>query len=59
MNHPQHTLSLNDWRNVSIALPAGMEDYVVNYGTTETIIRLSSTQNDKRTITRSDNISEG
>ena len=58
MNHSQHTLSLNDQQNVSIAFPAGMEGCAVNYGTTNPLIGLTSDQNDKQTVTRSDNISE-
>lgn len=58
MNHPQHTLSLNDWQNVSIAFPAGMEGCAVNYGAAKTLIGLLPDQNDKQTVTRPDNISE-
>lgn len=59
MTQQHHILSFNDWQNVSIAFPAGMEGCVVNYGTAETLIGLPSDQNNKRTIMRSDNISEG
>ena len=58
MSHSQRTLSLNDQQNVSIAFPAGMEGCVVNYGTAKTLIGPLSDQNDKQTVTRSDNISE-
>lgn len=58
MDHSQRTLPLNDWRNVSIAFPAGMEGCVINYGTAKTLIGLLSDQNDKRNVTCFDNISE-
>ena len=58
MNYSQRTSSLNDQQNVSIAFPAGMEGCVVNYGTAKTLIGSLSDQNDKQTVTRSDNISE-
>lgn len=59
MTQQHNILSFNDWQNASIAFPAGMEGCVVNYGTVETLIGLPSDQNDKRTVMRSDNISEG